>query len=174
MRERAPGRKAGRIMMILAWIAGLLLAMHFFSLWEERQNNPNPSPASQHTGSTIEVTLESNRQGHYLFNGQINQQDVTFIIDTGASQVSIPAKLGERLGLSPGAPIALNTANGRTTGHRTEIATLSMGDIQLHEVPALLVPNMEQDYVLLGMSALNHLEFTQRSGTLLLRQYIDQ
>lgn len=174
MSDKAPGRKTGRIMMILAWIAGLAVAMHFFSQWEARRYNPNQSPVSQHSGNAIEVTLESNSQGHYLLNGRINQQEVTFIIDTGASQVSIPAEIAEKIGLKPGSPITLNTANGRATGHRTEIETLSLGDIQLHGVQALIVPNMGKSYVLLGMSALNHLEFTQRSGTLLLRQYIDQ
>jgi len=40
----------------------------------------------------------------------------------------------------------------------------------LHDVRALVAPGLSGDQVLLGMSALKQLEFTQRGGTLLLRQ----
>ncbi|MNC64411.1 hypothetical protein D3C75_1146100 [compost metagenome] len=64
----------------------------------------------------------------------------------------------------------LSTANGRTQGYRTRLGTLQLGDILLREVRALVVPGLDGDQVLLGMSALKQLEFTQRGGTLLLRQ----
>ena len=47
---------------------------------------------------------------------------------------------------------------------------LQLGDIQLREVAALITPGMEGHEVLLGMSALKQLEFTQKGGTLVLRQ----
>ena len=48
--------------------------------------------------------------------------------------------------------------------------SLQLGDIQLQQVAAIIVPNMPGGQVLLGMSALKQLEFTQRDGTLVLRQ----
>ncbi|MGH8406527.1 MAG: retroviral-like aspartic protease family protein, partial [Pseudomonas sp.] len=47
---------------------------------------------------------------------------------------------------------------------------LQLGDIVLRDVRAIVVPGLGDEQVLLGMSALKQLEFTQRSGTLLLRQ----
>ena len=47
---------------------------------------------------------------------------------------------------------------------------LRLGDIRLIQVPAIIVPGMDGNEVLLGMSALKQLEFTQRDGTLVLRQ----
>ncbi|WP_346427727.1 retropepsin-like aspartic protease family protein, partial [Pseudomonas aeruginosa] len=47
---------------------------------------------------------------------------------------------------------------------------LQLGDIRLSGVAALIAPGMDGDEVLLGMSALKQLEFTQRDGTLVLRQ----
>ncbi|MNR11501.1 Retroviral aspartyl protease [compost metagenome] len=118
----------------------------------------------------VEVRLASSRQGHYLLDGRIDGQGATFLLDTGATQVAVPSKLAERLGLERGAPVTVSTANGRVTGHRTQLQDLRLGDIRLTQVPAIIVPGMDGDEVLLGMSALKQLEFTQRDGTLVLRQ----
>ncbi|ERI52284.1 hypothetical protein N878_19660, partial [Pseudomonas sp. EGD-AK9] len=64
----------------------------------------------------------------------------------------------------------ISTANGRATGHRTRLASLRLGDIELRDVAALIAPGMDGDEVLLGMSALQQLEFSQKGGTLVLRQ----
>ena len=84
------------------------------------------------------MRLASSRQGHYLVNGQIDGQDVTFLLDTGATQVAVPSAVAERLGLARGAPIVISTANGRATGHRTRLASLRLGDIELRDVAALI------------------------------------
>lgn len=64
----------------------------------------------------------------------------------------------------------LSTANGRTEGYRTRLTSLQLGDIRLQNVRAIVVPGLDGSTVLLGMSALQQLEFTQRGGTMLLRQ----
>ncbi len=161
-------------MLVLAWGAGLLLATHFFGRWENEQRNPNQVPASSRGEGYIEVRLAGNGQGHFLSSGQINGQAVLFLLDTGATDVAVPAELAKRLGLKRGAPVTLNTANGRSTGYRTHLERLQLGDIVLQDVRALVAPGMDGDEVLLGMSALKQLEFTQRDGTLVLRQTITQ
>ena len=169
-----PGQRAGKVMLIFAWLAALLVATHFFAGWEERQRNPNQAPQSLRGNDFIEVQLASSRQGHYLAGGQINGQAVTFLLDTGATQVAVPQQLARSLGLQPGAAIMINTANGRATAHRTRLDSLHLGDIVLHDVAALIAPGMDGDEVLLGMSALKQLEFSQKGGTLVLRQSTPQ
>ena len=166
-----PGKRLGRIMLLLAWGAGMLLATRFFAQWEESRYNPNPAPASLHSANHIEVSLQGDGQGHFRASGRINGQSVLFLLDTGATDVAVPESLVEQLGLERGAPIELLTANGRATGYRTRLERLQLGDIVLTDVRALIAPGMGNDQVLLGMSALRQLEFTQRDGTLLLRQY---
>lgn len=169
--SQAPGKRAGRVMLVLAWGAGLLLATQFFGEWEESRLNPNRSPQSQVLGELVEVRLASNSQGHFVADGLINGTNVTFLLDTGATDVAIPAQLGDKLGLPRGAPVLLQTANGQTTGYRTRLDSLTLGDIVLHDVRALVAPGFQGDQVLLGMSALKQLEFTQRAGTLVLRHH---
>lgn len=170
MSQPVPGKRAGRILLVLAWCAGLFLATRFFGEWEQRRENPNTQVSSQQVDGYIEVKLVGNGQGHFVADGQINGQPVNFMLDTGATDVSIPAGLAERLNLQKGAPVTLSTANGRSQGYRTRLEQLKLGDIVLHDVRALVAPGLSGNQVLLGMSALKQLEFTQRGGTLLLRQ----
>ncbi|MFL9814325.1 TIGR02281 family clan AA aspartic protease [Stutzerimonas sp. VN223-3] len=164
------GRRAGRVMLVLAWGAGLLLATRFFADWEQSRFNPNREPVSLVQGDQIEVRLEGNVQGHFVADGLINGEPVTFLLDTGATDVAIPAEQAERLELARGAPVMLQTANGQTTGYRTVLNSLALGDIVLRDVRAIVAPGFGGEQILLGMSALKQLEFTQRAGTLVLRQ----
>ncbi|MFS2201244.1 MAG: retropepsin-like aspartic protease family protein [Pseudomonas sp.] len=170
MRQQSPGQRIGRVFMVLAWCAALFLATRFFGQWEARQQNPNVVVSSQQGEGFIEVKLVSNVQGHFVASGQINGQPVDFMLDTGATDVSIPADLARRLKLEEGFGVTLSTANGLSQGYRTRIERLQLGDIVLRDVRALVAPGLHGDQVLLGMSALNKLEFTQRGGTMLLRQ----
>lgn len=170
MTAAPPGKRAGRVLMFVAWGAGLFLATRFFGQWEARQENPNAVVTSEHHEGYIEVKLLGNGQGHFVANGQINAQPVEFMLDTGATDVAVPATLADRLGLERGAPVTLSTANGHSQGYRTQLDRLKLGDIVLHDVRAVVAPGLDAKQVLLGMSALKQLEFTQRSGTLLLRQ----
>ncbi|MCF5584922.1 TIGR02281 family clan AA aspartic protease, partial [Pseudomonas syringae] len=43
-----PGRRAGKVLMLVAWAAGLFLATRFFGSWEDKQQNPNAVVTSQH------------------------------------------------------------------------------------------------------------------------------
>ncbi|MBT8148751.1 MAG: retroviral-like aspartic protease family protein, partial [Gammaproteobacteria bacterium] len=63
------------------------------------------------------------------------------------------------------------TANGPVKVYSTRIGKLQLGDIVLYDVPADLNPGMDgSNEILLGMSALSQVEFSQRDGVLLLSQ----
>lgn len=156
--------------MIIAWAAALFLATRFFAEWEQRQENPNTVVASEHGDGYVEVKLTSNRDGHFVMTGQINARPVQFMLDTGATNVAVPESVAQTLRLERGERVQVSTANGRTDAFRTTLQRLQIGDIVLYNVRALVVPGLDGEQVLLGMSAVKQLEFTQRGGTLLLRQ----
>lgn len=170
MSQQPPGKRAGKVLMLLAWGAGMFLATRYFGEWEQRQENPNAVVTSQHGDGYIEVQLASNRQGHFVSTGKINGRTVQFLLDTGATDVAIPGEVAQTLQLPRGAPVVVSTANGRAQGFRTSLERLQIGDIVLHNVRALVVPGLDGEQVLLGMSAMKQLEFTQRGGNMLLRQ----
>ncbi|WP_297831541.1 TIGR02281 family clan AA aspartic protease [Pseudomonas sp.] len=170
MSQALPGKRAGRVLMILAWCAGLFLATRYFGVWEHRQENPNAAVTSQHVGGYIQVLLQGNAQGHFVGNAQINGKTVEFLLDTGATDVAIPADVADTLHLKRGMPVTTSTANGMAQGFRTSLERLQIGDIVLHDVRAMVLPGLDGEQILLGMSAMKQLEFTQRGGTMLLRQ----
>lgn len=165
-------RKTGRLMLIIAWVVGILLLTQMFGNWERRQQNPNQSPLSQRTvDGRMEVALHRNRQGHYLSQGQINGEPVTFLLDTGATDIVIPAGRARELQLKRLGRGYAATANGMVEIERTELESVSIGDIILYNVPASINPGMrDEDDILLGMSALRQLDFAQRDGVLTLTQ----
>ncbi|WP_088329955.1 TIGR02281 family clan AA aspartic protease [Lacimicrobium sp. SS2-24] len=148
-------------MWVLAWLFGLGLLTLFFDKQLAQQFNPNSEPQSYQQGANVEVKLKRNRQGHYVASGLINQQPVVFLLDTGATQVSVPIHLAERLNLQPGATQRVMTANGSINVARTHIDSLQLGDLTLYDIDAHLNPGMQSDAILLGMSALKQLDFRQ-------------
>ena len=159
----------GCAMITAAWLLVLGLLYVLFDDVLDRQNNPNRNLKVQSEAHTAELTIQRNRAGHYVLPGVINGRPVNLMVDTGATTVAIPAHLGPALGLAPGASQQAMTANGEVRVRATLIAELGIGPFRLREVRANLNPGMAGDQVLLGMSALRQMEFTQRGNTLILR-----
>lgn len=139
-----------------------------FSVQIEQRRNPNRTVASSVIGQAVEVRLDANRQGHYVATGTINDQPVEFLVDTGATLVSVPESLAGELGLQRGPGIRLETAAGPVQGWLTEIDRVALGGITRENVRGAISPG-RSGTVLLGMSFLEPLEMNQRSGTLVLR-----
>jgi aspartyl protease family protein len=169
--EQSGQRRMGKGMIIGAWLGLLFILTLFFNSYLEQVNNPNPNPETSVNGVVIEVALHQNRSGHYVANGKINGRDVTFLLDTGATDVAVSDELASTLGLRPGAYITSQTANGIITARQTTLSEVSVGGIRLYNVRASILPGMQGDEALLGMSFLKQLELVQRGEQLLLRQY---
>lgn len=164
-------RPMGKTMLVVAWLAALGLLTLVFGRWEDRQLNPNQAPDSLKTGTATQVTLNANRFHHYVSAGQINGKPVTFLLDTGATTVSVPAHLATALGLQRGQPLQSSTANGTVTVYATRIHSLQLGDIQLENLRGTINPGMQEDEILLGMSALRQIEWHQKGDQLTLIQH---
>ncbi|ALO36272.1 aspartyl protease [Colwellia sp. MT41] len=171
MTEVDPTNKMAKIFVWIAWIIALALLMFLFQDILDEQYNPNSQPEMRLTADgQAEVILAQNRQGHYLASGTINGTAVTFLLDTGATQVSIPAHIAEQLDLVVQGSYRVQTANGTITVYKTEIAQLSLGNIFLYNVAAHINPAMKADEILLGMSALKQVDFYQTGKQLILRE----
>lgn len=168
--QQPAGKGAGKTMMVIAWLLGMLIAVKFFASWEESKANPNKTPQTNYKDGYTEVVLNSGSGGHYLANGYINNQSVAFLLDTGATDIAISESLANQLNLKKLSTTTYSTANGMTQGWRTQLDSVQLGGIEIKNVRAGIVPNMD-DEVLLGMSFLRQLEFTQRNNQLILRQY---
>ncbi len=159
-------------MIVAAWLVLLGLMTLFFGDWLEEQQNPNRDiEGNVLENGTRETVLQRNRGGHYMATGLINATPVTFLLDTGATTISVPGGLANRLRLSRGAAIPANTANGRIITYATTLEKVRLGAIILRNVRANINPHMGGGEILLGMSFLKRIEFTQKGEQLTLRQY---
>lgn len=161
----------GTVMTALAWLVFMVLIGFYFSDVLDKQQNPNQALDTRYADGNIrEVTLKRNKFGHYVTNGKLNGLEVVFMLDTGATGVAIPEAIARKLGIRRGRAVQVQTANGIGTSYLTRLDSVSVGDIELKGVEAGIVPGFMGEEVLLGMSFLRHIEFSQRGNTLVLRQ----
>lgn len=162
-------RKLGNTFTWLGWIVGFFLLALLFEQILDQQNNPNQAVKTVTGDGFYEIELQRNRYGHYVLNGEINQQKVTFLIDTGATTTSIPEDISDRLGLRKGLSMQVETANGTAIAYRTRLDSLRIGLIEFNQVSASINPGFEGNEILLGMNILKNLELVQRGETMIIR-----
>jgi len=159
--------KYGKWMAGLAVVAIIGVLTLLFSNEIERARNPNRAVESlMYANGEVTVALDRNRMGHYVATGYINGEPVELLVDTGATAVAVSEDVARDAGLERGYPHQVMTANGTATAYMTRIDTLDLGEIRMRNVEASITPGMRNHQVLLGMSFLRDLDFSQRNGTL--------
>jgi aspartyl protease family protein len=165
-------KRIGTSMVVVMWILVLVFLFIFFEDVIDQQINPNQSLNTQYSEAGVrEVKLQRNRYGHYVTDGSINGQPVVFMLDTGATGVAVPQHIANNLQLKRGGAIRVQTANGEVTGYSSMLESVAVDGIELKNVRAIINPGDDSDVILLGMSFLKKIEFTQRGDILILRQY---
>ena len=140
---------------------------------EDVKKNPNDHTVTTlYADGTKELALTANYGHSYLVSGSIEGKEVTFLVDTGASNVSIPWRLANFIGLDKkkGRESSARTANGLVKTYEVVIDSLKIGGIELKFVGASVNQGDTSEEVLLGMSALKKLEFAYADEKLYLRQ----
>jgi aspartyl protease family protein len=122
------------------------------------------------TAEKIIVTLEGTGRGQYVATGFINNQEVDFLVDTGATYVSIPTKIAEKIGAEKERKTKLHTANGLTVAWYTTLKTVRIGEIILHDVKGTISDNLSGE-ILLGSSFLRRLSISQENDKMTITQY---
>ena len=110
------------------------------------------------------VVLTGDARGHFVTPGAINNQPVRFLVDTGASVVSLGQAEADRLRLDyrGGQPVTMSTANGLTRGWAFKLDQVRLGDVVVYGVDAVVTP-AAMPMVLLGNSFLSRFSM-QREG----------
>jgi aspartyl protease family protein len=120
-------------------------------------------------GGGTQIVLSEGTGGHFWTHGTINGKSVDFVVDTGATNVSMSLAEAERIGLDMKQATRgmANTANGQVAAYRVMLDVVRVGDVQVYNVAATIVPT-SMPQVLLGNSFLTHFALKRDSDTLVL------
>jgi len=164
------GQTLGRYMVIVFWLIVLGFATFGGQRWLERSRNLNADVATLIQDGRRSVQLKGDRWGHYNVTVLINGEPVRGLVDTGATDISVPATVAERLGLSPGRAMQAVTANGVVTVNEAILDTVSVGELASRNVPATINKHLLGNEILLGMSFLRDFDVTIRGNQLTLSE----
>ena len=122
------------------------------------------------TGALQTVTLAADASGHFVAEGRVNGSHVRFLVDTGATLVTLSAAEAKRLGIDfkSGQPAVSQTANGRVLVYRVRLDSVTLGPMTLLAVDAVVHDSPGLDIALLGMSFLNRTEIRREGANLTL------
>lgn len=117
------------------------------------------------------IAIQANREGHFLTHAKINDEDTLLMVDTGATMIALSYESAEKIGIrvndSDFSKVA-RTANGISKVAHVDIDEITIGDITVNNVKAIVVEPGKLDINLLGMNFLSKLKRFEVSGKKLL------
>ena len=120
-------------------------------------------------GARASVNLSPDSSGHFMAEGMVNGAHIRFMVDTGATLVSIPIAEAARLGIDyqKGRPGYAILADGRRVASwRVMLDSVTVGDVTLLNVEGAV--GQGSGTPLLGMSFLNRMEMRREGQNLTL------
>ena len=111
------------------------------------------------------VRIYPDSQGMYFVKGKINRSPVNFLVDTGATYVTMSGQLARQLKIDyrRGVQSYAQTASAVVPVWQIKLSSVTVGEIVLRDVEASVIENTQLPEVLLGNSFLKHTKL-QRSG----------
>lgn len=131
------------------------------SSWNAPAEVPQSDSKAENATNGV-LVLKQHGNGHYLLNGTVNGKALTFVIDTGASVVSLPRQVAMSAQIYCKDQVLMQTANGQTNACTAIIPRLQFGPFTIKDAPAIIAPNLSQP--LLGMNVLRHFKIEQENG----------
>jgi aspartyl protease family protein len=162
------GNPNSRLGQRMLWVAAIGLLGALYLLFSMLDSGSSTVSTVDSSGAAM-VVLEQDRNGHYEAEGQINGQPVIFLVDTGATDVSLPESAARALGLDFGPRVTVMTAAGPAGAWVTRLDEVTVGGIRRKNVRATITDG-EFNGILLGMSFLKHYSLQQHDGRLEIRE----
>jgi aspartyl protease family protein len=163
---------------MLLWCGAAVLVIsatntgHWLPLLAKVQPQPAISTATSAESALAAgintLVYPADERGHVIIEAVVNGAPVRFLVDTGASFVTLTPADARAAGLSP-RQLAFNqrasTANGEVRIATVTLRELRLGQLTVSEVPAAVIENLKIS--LLGMSFLSRLQsYEMRDGKL--------
>jgi aspartyl protease family protein len=116
--------------------------------------------------------MSADGRGQFYSAGEVNGNAVRFLVDTGASAVTLPRSVAIRSGVLLGnaTQVGVSTANGGVRANRVLLNTVRVGNVSLNMVEAIVMDDAQLSQPLLGMSFLKRTNMKHEGDTLSLSQ----
>ena len=129
--------------------------------------------AQASSGGGLQIVLTAGSGGHFMTSGAINGRAVRFMVDTGATSVSMSIAEAEHIGLDyrNGQRGYVSTANGNVPAYRVRLAEVRIGDVVVYDIEATVVP-AQMEFILLGNSFLTRFQMKRENETMTLSKRV--
>jgi aspartyl protease family protein len=117
----------------------------------------SPTQGVAHDDGTL--SFDAGPDGHFRIQASVNGGRVTFMVDTGATDIVLAPDDARRIGFDPATLVFdqfAETANGTVGGAAIRLDSLVVGSIEMNRLPAT-VNAADMSESLLGMEFLNRL-----------------
>ncbi len=156
------GLKWGPLAIVVFWV--VIMAIVYVGI--EIVMQPKPMTVS----ISGELTIPRARDGHFYAPGMVNGKPVTFLVDTGASFVTVSQSFADYAALGAGRPTRFHTANGTIDGRIVPDIAVSVGPTSVSTVRvAVGLIGGNRDTALLGQSYLSKFQITLNKDEMILR-----
>lgn len=152
----------GYISVLIIWITIFVSAYLYF----DTRLEPRVSVVKSDLGSG-EVIIPRSWDGHYYVPGSINGYPVKFLVDTGASVVSVGTDFARLANLPKGRPASFTTAGGVVQGEMVFDQIIEVGGIVINGLHVSV--GLHGDVALLGQNFLRKIDVIQSNDTMTLR-----
>ena len=150
-----------------AWLAVICLMLGLTAFFQAMMPGRGGLVESAGEDGNAMIVLEQDRSGHYRAQGEINGQAVSFLVDTGATDVAVSEQAARALGLEFGPRTMVMTAAGPAAAWKTRIERVRVGSLERKNVRATITPGLGSQ-ALLGMSFLRHFSIRQQGARLVI------
>jgi len=146
----------------------------------EIDGEQNTYTLGTHIGSSFKkpargktVTIAPDRGEMYEVNGSINEFQVNFLVDTGATFISMNSNHARRIGIDyrmEGRESLAETASGLSKIYIVNLKTVMVGGITIHDVNAAVHDGDFPRTILLGNTFLSRVKMIREGKMLLLEE----
>ena len=114
------------------------------------------------------VTIVRDARLQYRTGAVINGRRAQVMVDTGANLVALSSAQARQMNIdySSGKPSLVQTASGMGDAYAITLDIVSIGGIEVRNVPAMVVKGNYPAMILLGMSYLRHVSMVEKNGVL--------
>ena len=159
----SPTRKTSSFWIVVFWV--VVMGVMFLAM--QRALKPKPAVVT----AQGELRIPVGRDGHFRAEGTVNGKPVQFLIDTGASSVTVSEQFAASAGLYGGIPTVFHTANGSITGRTVRDVPVSLGPISVSGISVGVgLVGQGAGQGLLGQNFLSKFQITLDKNEMILRR----